>query len=480
MNLSEYASYDALGLASLVKRKEVTAQELTALAFEAISKVNPRINAVVETYEDRRGAHNLGKGSFEGVPFLMKDVFGHEKGRLCEFGSRLCKGNIVESDSHIIEMLRKSGVNIIGRSAAPEYSMSGTTESALHGNTSNPFKYGYSAGGSSGGAAAAVASGMVPIAHGSDIGGSIRIPASFCGGVGLKPSRGRVSIGPNYDEVGFGYSMNLVQSRTIRDAAAMLDTLSKPQTGDPFAIPKPRQNYSSLMNKQAKPLKIGIVFDEHFGIETDSEVRQATLMTGKLLADMGHHVSETSAPFGRDDVNDLIHELFFFGFDLRLEGLAKKNGRIVSHETVEPVIMMFYELAKSLTPAKFFAATMGLNAARRHISRFWNDYDIMLSPTTAKTAAPWGTYHLSKAGSSIDDLMSSGFPEPIQYTIPHNIMGTPAISLPLYMHTNGLPIGTQLAAAPAKEHLLLQLGAVLEKTLPWEKRIPELHASKFA
>jgi amidase len=287
-----------------------------------------------------------------------------------------------------------------------------------------------------------------------------------------------VSIGPNYDEVGFGYSMNLIQSRTVRDTAAMLDALSHPQTGDPFTIPKPRSPYSTLMNKPAKPLKIGIVFDEHFGVITDPEVREATLKAGRLLASHGHHVEEASATFGRDDVYDLVHNLFFFGFDLRMEGFAAKFGLKVSLDTLEPVTMMFYELAKTLTPAKFFAATQGLNAARRHISRFWNDYDIMLSPTTARTAAPWGTYHLSKAGATIENMKSSQFSETIQNTMPHNIMGTPAISLPLYMHSNGLPIGTQLAAAPAKEHLLLQLAAMLEQDLPWVKRVPELHVSK--
>ena len=171
---------------------------------------------MVETYPDRiegLDEKTLGNGPFRGVPFLIKDVFGHEKGRKIEFGSRLCKGMTVEAGTYLVDLLKAAGVNIIGRSAAPEYSMSATTESAMFGNTSNPWKKGYSAGGSSGGAQAAVTSGMVPIAHGSDIGGSIRIPASLCGGVGLKPSRGRVSIGPVVDEGGFGYSMNFIQAQ---------------------------------------------------------------------------------------------------------------------------------------------------------------------------------------------------------------------------------------------------------------------------
>jgi amidase len=196
MKLTEYARYDALGLAGLVAARQVSPRELAETAAAAIAAVNPAINAVVETYPDRIEAldeKTLGNGPFRGVPFLMKDVFGHEAGRRIEFGSRLCKDMRVTADTHVCELLKASGVNILGRSSAPEYSMAGTTESALHGNTSTPWKQGYSAGGSSGGAMAAVIAGIVPIAHGTDIAGSIRIPASYCGGVGLKPSRGRVS-----------------------------------------------------------------------------------------------------------------------------------------------------------------------------------------------------------------------------------------------------------------------------------------------
>src|SRR5712664_2348910 len=242
MNLSEYASYDALGHAELVANKHASPKELAQTAARAIDALNPAVNAVVETYADRiedLDERTLGTGPFRGVPFLIKDFFGHEAGRTIEFGSRLCRGMISQQDTHLCELFKASGVNILGRSAAPEYSMSGTTESALHGNTSTPWKRGYSAGGSTGGGMAAVAAGMVPIAHGSDIAGSIRIPASMCGGVGLKPSRGRISFGPILDENGYGLAQNFVQTRTVRDCAAMLDCLAVPQPGDPFIIPKP-------------------------------------------------------------------------------------------------------------------------------------------------------------------------------------------------------------------------------------------------
>src|SRR5882672_7361376 len=258
-----------------------------------MAAINPAINAVVETYPDRIDSldeKTLGDGPFRGVPFLMKDVFGHEAGRKIEFGSRLCKGMIVQTDTHYCELLRASGVNILGRSAAPEYSMSGTTEGALYGNTSTPWKRGYSAGGSTGGGMAAVVAGIVPIAHGSDIAGSIRVPASFCGGVGLKPSRGRISFGPMIDETGYGLAQNFVQVKTVRDAAAMLDCVAVPQTGDPFLIPRPEASYAALTRMRPPALRIGWSTKPLMGVEVDPEVARAVERTAALLAEMGHHV----------------------------------------------------------------------------------------------------------------------------------------------------------------------------------------------
>src|SRR3984893_11510463 len=258
MNLAEYAAYDALGLAELVAKRQVSPKELASTALAARDKVDQILNSVVEIYPDRIDGldeRSLGSGPLRGVPFLIKDVFGHEKGRRIEFGSRLCEGMTVETSTYFADLLKQSGVNILGRSAAPEYSMSATTESVMFGNTSNPWKQGYSAGGSSGGAQAAVMAGIVPLAHGSDIGGSIRIPARWCGGAGVKPSRVRVSSGPVIDEGGWGYSMNLVQAKTVRDVAAMLDCVSVPQPGDPFLIPKPHEPYAALAKQAPRRLK---------------------------------------------------------------------------------------------------------------------------------------------------------------------------------------------------------------------------------
>ena len=482
MNISEYAAYDGLGLGELVAKKQVTPTELAKTAAAAIAVANPQVNAVVETYPDRIDGldeKSLGDGPFRGVPLLIKDVFGHEKGRKIEFASKLCEGMTADTDSYVAIQLRASGVNILGRTKAPEYSMSPTTETSFYGNTSTPWKHGYSAGGSSGGAQAAVTSGMVPLAHGSDIGGSIRIPASWCGGVGLKPSRGRIPAAPYVDESGMGFATNLVQTKTVRDAAAMLDWLSKPQIGDPFVIPRPSESYATIAKKPAGKLKIGIVLNPIFDVATDKEVRATVEATGKTLAAMGHHVDVCDVDMGGVQTMNLLNELFFFAFDTRLDGYGRKTGRKPGPDTLEPQMLMIYEWSKSITPARFMMALGAANAARRKAAQFYVNHDIWLSPTTAIVSPPWGKYHLSKPGITMENFTAEMFAPACQFTIPHNIMGTPAISLPLAMHSTGLPIGVQLAGRPADEHLLLQLATSLEQAMPWASRTPPLHVSKL-
>jgi amidase len=484
MKLSEYARYDALGLAQLVASSQVSPKELATTAARAIEAVNRTINAVVETYPDRIDSldeRTLGSGPFRGVPFLMKDVFGHEAGRKIEFGSRLCRGMIVEQDTHYCELVRASGVNILGRSAAPEYSMSGTTEGALYGNTSTPWRSGHSAGGSTGGGMAAVIAGIVPIAHGSDIGGSIRIPASFCGGVGIKPSRGRVSFGPMIDENGYGLAQNFVQVKSVRDAAAMLDCLSVPQTGDPFVIPKPGEPYASLIKRKSPRLRIGWSTDALMGFKTDPDVASAVAKVARVLADMGHEVAEESPQFGGLDAMRAMMDVWFFGFDLRLAGYSKRSSHAIGPDTLEPCTFAVFEYAKRMRPEQFINAMSAINRERRKLSKYFTHYDVWLSPTTARVSEPWGNYNLGRTDvKSVEELPEKIFRGVCQFTLPHNIMGTPAISLPLAMHPNGLPVGIQLGTRPADEHVILQLAAALEEAMPWADRIPEMHVSRAA
>ena len=483
MNLTEYAAHDALGLAALVATRQVSPTELAATAAAAIAAVNPAINAVVETYPDRiekLDERKLGDGPFRGVPFLMKDVFGHEAGRKIEFGSRLCRGMIVQQDTHYCELVRASGVNILGRSAAPEYSMSGSTEGALYGNTCTPWRAGYSAGGSTGGGMAAVVAGIVPIAHGSDIAGSIRIPASYCGGVGLKPSRGRISFGPMLDENGYGLSQNFAQVKSVRDAAAMLDCLALPQPGDPFPIPKPAESYTALIRRKPARLRIGWSTAALMGMQTDADVASAVANVARTLSDMGHDVAEESPQFGGLDAMRDMMAVWFFGFDLRLAGYAKRTGQAIGRDTLEPVTFAIYEHAKRMKAEEFLNAMAAINTARRKLGAYFTRYDVWLSPTTARVSEPWGNYNLGRDDATFEELPEKIYRGPCQFTLPHNIMGTPAISLPLAMHPNGLPIGIQLGARPADEHVILQLAAALEDALPWKDRVPATHVSRVA
>jgi len=481
LTLAEYAAHDAIGLAELVRSKETTPKELAETAMRGIERINGDINAAVETYADRIAGlddKSLGNGPFRGVPFLMKDVFGHEGGRKIEFGSRLCKGMVAEQDSYYCALVKAAGFNIVGRSAAPEYSLTGTTETALYGSTSTPWKKGYSAGGSSGGSASAVSAGIVPMAHGSDIGGSIRIPASWCGGVGLKPSRGRISFGPALDENGFGLAMNFVQVRTVRDAAAMLDCLAKPQTGDPFFIPRPEQPYQIVARKEPPRLRIGWTVAPLLGVAVDPEIVAAVKAAAAVLEAAGHDVFEHNPEFDGVASVKRFTDMWFFGFDSRFEGYAAKTGRKIGPDTLEPVTLKIYEHAKTLKAADFFAAVAEVNRARRKLGAFFEKADIWLSPMIAKVSEPWGNYNLGRTDVTVADLVEKIYRVPCQYSVPHNLMGTPAMSLPLAQHSSGLPIGIQIAGPPASEYLLLQLATLLEQAMPWNDRTPPLHVSR--
>jgi amidase len=480
MNLSEYTSHDALGLADLVARKQVTPRELAALAQKAIEAVNPQVGAVVETYPDRIDGldeSTLGHGPFRGVPFLMKDVFGHEAGRTVEFGSRLCKGMVAQEDSVYCKLVRAAGLNIIGRSAAPEYSMAGTTETALYGNTSTPWRHGFSAGGSSGGAASAVMSGMVPVAQGTDIAGSVRIPASFCGGVGLKPSRGRISFAPMLDENGYGLGQNFVQTKTVRDTATLLDWLAVPQVGDPFLIPRPDTTWAEAARQAPPRLHIAWSTAPIMGVQTDPEIAAAIQAMARRLEAMGHVVEEFTPQVDGLAAMRSMMDLWFFGFDGRLDGYSKRSGHPVGADTLEPVIQQVLAYSKQMKAAQLLAAMAMLNTVRRQFGTVFTSHHLWLTPTTARTSESWGRYNLGRSDVAFEDIAPQILAPVCQYTLPHNVMGTPSISLPLVMHSNGLPIGVQFSAAPAREHLLLQLATVLEQALPWAGRRPPLHAA---
>jgi len=479
MNLDEYAGYDALGLARLVERKETSPRELAATALAAIEAVNPKLNAVIEIYDDRIAgldAKSLGRGPFRGVPFLIKDVGPHLKGRKTEFGSRLCQGLTGEVDSNFATLLKASGVNILGRTNTPEYSMASSSENLLYGATSTPWKLGHSANGSTGGGAAAVSAGIVPIAHGSDIGGSIRGPAAWCGGIGLKPSRARISSGPLYDEWGYGMAMNFVQTKTMRDTAAMLDCLAIPQPGDPFVIKAPPKAYARYLRPSGEPLRIAWSATPLMDAPVDPEIAATVKKTAKALAKLGHRVSEAAPEIDLPALDRVCMGIWFFAFDRRLDAYGEKTGRKVGPDTVEAGTLRFYEYARSVSHYSFLDSLAFMNKTRRATGAFFAKYDIWLTPTTAQTAPKLGFFNMNV------DLPPEEFitrEEAFQqFMVLYNVTGQPAMSLPLGMHTNGLPIGVQLGARPGEDHLLIQLGAELERAMPWRDRKPPVRVGR--
>ena len=481
MDLKEYAAHDGLGLAELVRKGEVSPSELAHTAKAAIDAVDGKLHAVVETYPDRidkLDEDSLAKGPFCGVPFLIKDVGGHEKGRKIEFGSRLCKDMVADFDTNLFKLLKAAGVNVIGRSNAPEYSIAGSAENLLYAFTSTPWREGYSAGGSTGGGAAAVSAGIVPLAHGSDIAGSIRIPAAWCGGVGLKPSRGRISFGPVLDEGGYGLAMNFVQSKTLRDTAAMLDCLCAPQPGDPFVIAKPERPYASYVEERPAPLRIAWTAEALMDAPVDPEIATATRATAEVLAGMGHHVEEARFPFDGEQASKEMAHFWFFGFHKRIDAYAAKMQRTVGPHTLEPVVLEIYKLAQRMDPYRFLDALAWINTARREIGAFFQNYDVLLSPSAATVSPKHGVLGLNHEGFDPVDYIAYG-DRPVQYSFPFNVAGAPAISLPLAMHSNGQPIGIQLAARPSEDHVVIALGAALEEAMPWSERAPPLHVSNF-
>jgi amidase len=395
-----------------------------------------------------------------------------------EHGSRLCQGYVVPTDDYFAQMIKASGVNLVGRSATPEFSMALCADTIVNGATSNPWKEGYSTSGSSGGAAAAVASGMVPIAHASDLGGSTRGPAAWCGTVGLHPSRGRVSLGPVYGEGEQGMSQSSVVTRTMRDTAVMLDAISIPQPGDPFILRTPGRPYAAFLKGPGQKLKIGWSAKPLMDAPVDPEVAATVEATARMLESLGHHVEESAPDFDLVAMDRMLTELWYFQFDKYLDWLGARSGRKVGPDTVERASLRFYEWSKSRTAEDYFRAVEELDQFRRQIGRWFARHDIWLSPTCAQVSQPNGIY-----GMNIDippEAFLQHEQAACQFMVWANVCGAPAISLPLGLHSNGLPIGVQLGARPGHEEHLIGLGAELEQAMPWAGRLPPLHAARLA
>ena len=478
MNFTEYARYDGLGLADLIHRKEVAAREVSELALAGFQKINPTINAIIEIYEDRveKADQLLRPGKpFAGVPFFLKDLGATEAGKPQEMGSRLAKGFVAETDTFLTARFKEAGTIILGRTTTPELGFAATTESILTGATRNPWDLNLIAGGSSGGSAAAVAAGIVPVAHASDGGGSIRIPAACCGIVGLKPSRGRVTSGPDSAERLFGLAQEFVVSRTIRDTAAMLDAVSRPASGDPFVIMQPRRPYHDEVGVPPGRMRIAVTAESWTGVEVNPEIADNVRNIARLCQEMGHDVEEAKPQFDLESYFKALGVLWNASLGFACDQLSLKMGRPVDMHYLESVTFELYNKTGQISAADVIKAGAALNVTCRKIGKFFEQYDLLLSPATAQLPAPIGTIH-----QNLDMPLEEWYQGTSQFnafTNLFNATGLPAISLPLCQSSTGLPVGIQFAAGFGEEALLIRIAAAFEEAIPWKDRIPPVHVS---
>jgi len=481
--MDEILDLDGVAQAELIRRKQVSPLELADAAIARIERVNPQINAVIiPLYEKARALARGGllpQGPLTGVPFLLKDLGSTSAGDPQHDGMRVLRElkQVAPHDSYLASKFKAAGLLTLGKTNTPELGLNATTEPEAYGATRNPWNSGYSSGGSSGGSAAAVAARLVPIAHGNDGGGSIRIPASECGLVGLKPSRGRVSWGPDFGEYWHGFAVEGVLTRSVRDTAVVLDAITGNMPGDPYSAPSQSRLFRDEVASSPRQLKIGMMRREpRDGAPLHPDCRAAVEHAARLLESLGHHVEE-SHPDALDEnkpmwnhFTDIVscHTVF------EIEHYQQMIGRKINAEDVEIGTWYFVERGLGISAARYLSSIQWVQRWARRVANWWSDhgFDLLLTPTLATPPPPLGALVPTRQNPSahIEHLMAL-----IQFTPQFNATGQPAISLPLYWNAHEMPIGIQLVASLGDEGLLLQTAAQIEQAQPWHERRPPIH-----
>src|SRR5881296_3931260 len=452
----ELARLDATAQAELVRQHKASPRELVDAAIGRIERLNPQLNAVViqrfEKAHAEAAAPDLPAGPFRGVPFLLKDL--------------IC----------LSARFRAAGFVFLGRTNVPELGPAPTTEPLAYGPTRNPWDTSRSPGGSSGGSAAAVAAGLVPVAHANDGGGSIRIPSSECGLVGLKPSRGRTSLGPDVGEGWGGLSVEHVVARSVRDTAAVLDAVAGYLPGDPYTAPPPARPWRDEVGAAPGRLRIGLAVrapGEQFPV--DPECATAARETAKLLESLGHRVEASSpAALADGEVGRAAVTVIAAATARDLAYWSERTGRKIGPGDVEPMTWAIAEMGRRVSASDYLHAIEYLHAHTRQVAAWWADgFDLLLTPTLPEPPPRLGEFDPAPGDPLRGFTRGGAF---VAFTMPFNVIGQPAISLPLYWSADGLPIGVQLGAAYGREDLLIRVAAQLEGARPWSGRRPPVHA----
>ena len=474
----ELALLDATAQAELVKRGELQATELVEAAIrraERLSELGAIIHPSFERALDAAAAPSVRDTPFAGVPFALKDIGGAEAGMPQHAGMRFLRDAkwIEAEDAYLTQRFRKAGLVSIGRTNTPELALLPTTEPEAYGPTRNPWNPAHSAGGSSGGAAAAVAAGIVPVAHASDGGGSIRGPASMCGLVGLKPTRGRCSFGPSLGERWSGFSCEFVVSRTVRDSARLLDLVAGAAPGDPYSAAPPAVPFESALDR-APNLRIGFVAAGVRDVELDPACARAVRETARMLEACGHHVEEAHP----EPLGGAVHVGAYIGVvsanvARALASWGDKVGRAPTRHDVEPLTWALAERGRALTAPDHLANLEAVHRFGRDLAAWWETgYDLLLTPTQAHSPPELGYI------TSTEEEPVRAFVRAAPYgmfTLPFNLSGQPAVSLPGGTADTGLPVGVQLVASTGREDLLLGVARQLEQARAFDTALPRLH-----
>ena len=471
LSFADYLRHDAIGLAGLVRDGQVGPHALLDLALARLQEADPAVHAVTQVLADEARAQidaGLPPGPLSGVPFLLKDLFVDMRGTVGSNGSVFLRDRVASQDSIVVERYRRAGLLLFGKTHSSEFGGSATSESTLHGATRNPWDTRYSAGGSSGGAAAAIASGIVPAASGSDAVGSIRTPAGYCGLFGLKPTRGRVPLGPaRFDGAG-GIAMLHALTRSVRDSAALLDAVAGGEPGAPYASPVQARPFLLEAGVEPPPLRIAVMRRALSDDPTDAACIAAVADAAGLCAALGHRVEEAAPPvdtalyaWARDVLNNVATLA-------GVRGVQRAMGREALPGEFERATLHYAQEGRKVSAEDVMRAREALYQLHRQVAGFMTGYDIVLSPVTAIAHFPVGTLSADLPPARTED----GQRRIGIYTALFNLTGQPAMSVPLYWTPEGLPLGVQFAARFGDEATLFQLAGQLERARPWMHRLP--------
>ncbi len=473
-----FERYDGLGMAELVRRREVSAVELLEAAILRCDAVAATLNAVPLRHDAEARAQVAAvppDSPFAGVPFLLKDLNVSMAGTITSNGSRFFREARHAQDSEIVRRYRAAGLVVFGKTSSPELGLTGTSESVLHGATRNPWNLERIVGGSSGGAAAVVAARVVPIAHASDGAGSIRTPASCCGVFGLKPSRGRVPLGPERLEGWNGCSTQHAVSLSVRDNAALLDATAGPETGSPYLAPPAARPWLAEVGADPGRLRVALIERPLGGTPVDPRVSGALRDTARLLESLGHRVEPAALPVDHAATNAAMLATLGVNTLLAVREREQALGRAAGPDDLEPITAWFAEIGRGVDGVAYARARQAFDAAGAAMARFHERYDVVLSPTVAKPPLPLGVIGLSPRDRDafVREVVEFG-----PFAAVYNMTGQPAMSVPLAWTDDGLPMGMMFAAAFGNEALLYRLAGQLEQARPWGGRRPP-HAVPF-